>query len=55
METLVKNIVAGMLPHIIDYLKDNKHILVDFLREEAKKSDNALDDFIVDVIDEWID
>ena len=55
MEQIIKKMVQGSLPYMVDYFMDNKHILVDFLREQAKKTDNQLDDAIVDIFAKWLD
>ena len=55
MEEIMKKVVKGSLPYMVDYFMDNKHILVDFLRQQALKTNNELDDAIVDIFAKWLD
>ena len=54
MEALLKALGSALLPELIKLVRNNKHLIIDFLREEAKKSDNKLDDFVVGVIEDWL-
>ena len=54
MEAIIKNIVAGIVPYLVNFLMDNRHLLIDFLKQEAQKSDNQIDDYIVGVIADYI-
>ena len=55
MESMLKNLVSYVVPIIVDHLMDNKHILIDFLRDQARKTDNRIDDYVVEIISEWIE
>ena len=55
MESIIKKILAESAPLLISIFLANKHILIDFLREEAQKTDNKLDDAIVDILDTWLE
>lgn len=55
MEEIVKKMVSGSMPYLVNYFLDNKHLLIDFLRIQAKKTDNKLDDAIVDIVSAWLD
>lgn len=54
MESIIKQLLSGSTPYLVDYFLDNKHILIDFLRQEAQKTENGLDDAIVDILDAWL-
>lgn len=54
METILKKLLESITPYLIDFLLDNRHVLIDFLVREAQKSDNVLDDFIVDAVADYI-
>ena len=55
MEAMIKQLLSGTVPYLLDYFMDNKHLLVQFLRDEALKTDNAIDDAIVDILEAWLD
>ena len=55
METMLKNFVTYIVPIVVDHLLDNKDVMINFLREQARKSDNRIDDYVVEIIAEWIE
>ena len=55
MEAILKQLLSGTVPYLLDYFLDNKHLLIEFLREEALKTDNGIDDAIVDILEAWLD
>ena len=55
MENMLKALVTNLVPVIVNYLMDNKHLMIDFLKDEAAKSTNKIDDYVVGIIDEWLD
>jgi len=55
METMLKNFVAYIIPIVVDHLLDNKDVMVNFLREQARSTDNRIDDYVVEIIAEWIE
>lgn len=55
METILKNFVAYITPIVVDHLLDNKDVMINFLREQARKTDNRIDDYVVEIVSEWIE
>jgi len=54
METIVKQILANMLPVLIQYMLDNRQILIDYLKEQAADTNTPIDDYAVGMIEKWI-
>jgi len=55
MEAILKKLVASLVPLIVSHLLDNKHLLIDFLRDQAARTDTVIDDYVVGIIEEWMD
>ena len=55
METILKNFAAYIVPIVVDHLLDNKDVMINFLRDQARKSDNRIDDYVVEIVAEWIE
>lgn len=55
MESIFKGALSAFTPYLMDYFMDNKHLLIDFLKQEALKTDNGIDDAIVDILEAWLD
>lgn len=54
MDAILKKVMEAVVPHLIDFALDNRQVLIDFLQEEAKKTDNSIDDFVVEVLEDYI-
>jgi hypothetical protein len=54
MEAFVKQLLASLTPYLLQYLMDNRSVLIDFLRTESKKTDNKIDDFVVEILADYI-
>ncbi len=50
-----KKALAVMAPHLLRFLLDNRHLLIDFLKAEALKTDNKIDDFVIMVLEDYLD
>ena len=55
MEAILKGALSAFTPYVMDYFLDNKHLFINFLKEEALKTDNGIDDAIVDILEAWLD
>ncbi len=55
MESLVRALAIALAPYLLKFVQDNRHILIDYLVEEAKKTDNKIDDFVVEVLSDYIE
>jgi hypothetical protein len=55
MESLIRALAASLAPYLLKFVQDNRHILIDHLREESKKTDNKIDDFVVEVLSDYIE
>jgi hypothetical protein len=54
-ETIGKQILKAALPLAIQFVLDNMDTIRDFLKAEAQKTDNSLDDMIVNVSVDWFE
>ena len=55
MESIFPGALSAFKPYLMDYFMDNKHLLIDFLKQEALKTDNGIDDAIVDILEAWLE
>lgn len=50
---LLSALLGQLLPVVIQFGLDNLEEFRKFLQEQAKKTDNKIDDYMVDVICDW--
>ncbi len=55
MENMLKSFVTYIIPIVVDHLMDNKDVMINFLREQARLTDNRIDDYVVEIVAEWIE
>ena len=54
-DTIGRQIVKAAVPVALDFALDHMDDIKDFLLEEAKKTENSLDDMIVGVACDWLE
>ena len=54
-DTVMKGIMSAMLPTAVSVLADNMDSFRTFLRDQAAKTDNKLDDALVEIVVDWLE
>jgi hypothetical protein len=55
MNAIIEKLLKEFGLFILKQLLDNRSLLIDFLKAEAKKTDNSLDDIVVGIISDYLD
>lgn len=55
IDGIIKEVVAKAFPLLIQMAKDHRHHFTNWLRDQAKLTDNTLDDVVIEGICKWIE
>jgi len=54
MSFVIERLLKELAPFLIKHLFSNRSVLIDFLKEEAKKTSNKIDDYVIDAIESYL-